>query len=609
MNDPDGSPTDISDPMSAGFIRGSETSRRRFLGLAAMAVGGALIGVGTSGCGTAQTGRQQEAGSQQGRAGAAGDTLFVAGFQWGPPSSFNPLAPTPAFPTAVRQPQYIYETLVRFNMIDGSLAPGLGKELQEPDKQTIVVPLQDGTKWNDGSELTAEDVAFTFGLGKTSTGLWYSTVWQYVDSITATDPRTVTFKLKTKPYNPNLVKDYIANVMIMPKAVWSSIDSKNLVKETNLKPIGSGPFKLDKADQTQVNLIRDDNYWGKTAFGETPVKVMNHPIFKSNSDGDLKLESGEIDASQQFTAQIWKMWEKGKPVSTWKKEKPYHLPGNLPLLIPNLSKPGLDNVKVREALAYALNYPNIASTAMSDYSEPANPSLIVPIGFESKYYDEAAVKAEGWSYNKEKAVQILEGELKAKKGSDGIYELPDGTKLGGWTLITPTGWTDWNTACEIVAKSATEIGIGIQTQFPQAPTMISKLQNGDFDLAMYSYTGVNAASPWVRFRDAMDDRGVAKVGETAYYNYNRFSNSDVPGLLDQAAAATDDATRKTAIQALDKIYRAEIPVIPLMYRPLEFFEFNESNWTNFPSEANSYAPPMWQGAGIAWLFKIKKVGA
>ena len=609
MNDPVGSPTDMADPTLASFVRGSETSRRRFLGLAAMAVGGALFGTSAAGCGTAQTGRTQEAGSQQGRAGAAGDTLFVAGFQWGPPSSFNPLAPTPAFPTAVRQPQYLYETLVRFNMLDGSLSPGLGKELQEPDKQTIVVPLQDGTKWNDGSELTAEDVAFTFGLGKTSSGLWYSNVWQYVDSITATDPRTVTFKLKTKPYNPNLVKDYIANVMIMPKAVWSAIDAKNLVKETNLKPIGSGPFKLDKADQTQVNLIRDDNYWGKTAFGETPVKVMNHPIFKSNNDGDLKLESGEIDVSQQFTAQIWKMWEKGKPVSTWKKEKPYHLPGGIPLLIPNLSKPGLDNVKVRQALAYAINYPNIATTAMSDYSEPANPSLIVPTGFESKYYDQAAVQADGWSYDKEKAVQILEGELKAKKGSDGIYELPDGTKLGGWTLITPTGWTDWNTACEIVAKSATELGIGIQTQFPQAPTMISRMQNGDFDLVMYSYTGVNAASPWVRFRDAMDDRGVAKAGQTAYYNYNRFSHPDVPGLLDQAAAATDDATRKSAIQELDKIYRAEIPVIPLMYRPLEFFEFNESNWTNFPSEANSYAPPMWQGAGISWLFKIKKVGA
>jgi peptide/nickel transport system substrate-binding protein len=493
-------------------------------------------------------------------------------------------------------------------MLDGSLHPGLGKELQEPDKQTLVVPLQDGTKWNDGSELTAEDVAFTFGLAKTNEGLWFANVWQYVDSIEATDPRTVTFKLKTDPYNPNLVKDYINNVLIMPKSVWGSISGANLVKETNLKPVASGPFKVDKADQTQVNLVRDDNYWGKTAFGEPPMKVINHPIFKSNNDGDLKLESGEIDASQQFTAQIWKMWEKGRPVSTWKKEKPYHLPGNLPLLIPNLSKPGLDNLQVRQALAYAIDYPNIATTAMSDYSEPAKASLIVPVGFESKYFDQAAVDAEGWTYDPEKAVSILEGELKAKKGSDGIYELPDGTKLGGWTLITPTGWTDWNTACEVVAKSATEVGIGIKTQFPQAPTMQSRMQNGDFELCMFSYSATNAASPWSRFRDAMDDRGVPGPGKSAFYNYNRFKHPEVPSLLDQAAAAADDASRKTALGALDKIYRQQVPVIPLMYRPLDFYEFSETNWTNFPTEANPYAPPMWQGAGIQWLFKIKKVG-
>jgi peptide/nickel transport system substrate-binding protein len=598
-----------TDSALASSRGGFGTSRRRFLGLAAMAVGGALVGVGTTGCGTAQTGRQQEPGAEAGRAGVAGETLFIAGFQWGPPATFNPLAPNPAFPTGTRQMQLIYETLLRFNMLDGSIHPGLGRELQEPDKQTIVVPLQDGTKWSDGSELTAEDVAFTFSLAKASEGLWFSTVWQYVDSITATDPRTVTFKLKTDPYNPNLVKDYINNVVILPKSVWSQISAANLVKETNLKPVGSGPFMIDTADQTQINLIRNDNYWGKGVYGEPPMRIINHPIFKTGNDGDIKLQSGEIDASQQFTPQIWKMWEQGRPVSTWKKEKPYHLPGNLPFLIPNLSVKGLDNVKVRQALAYAIDYPNIATTAMSDYSEPAKASLIVPIGFESKYFDQAAVDADGWTYDPEKAVQILEGELKAKKGSDGIYQLPDGTKLGGWTLITPTGWTDWNTACEVVAKSATEVGIGIKTQFPQAPTMTSRMQNGDFELCMFSYTGVNAASPWVRFRDAMDDRGVPAPGKTAFYNYNRFKHPDVPGLLNAAAAATDDAGRKTALSELDKIYREQIPVIPLMYRPLEFYEFSETNWTNFPTEANPYAPPMWQGAGMQWLFKIKKIGS
>lgn len=584
------------------------SSRRRFLSVAGLAGGGAILGVG-AGCGTAQTGKSAGAKGSQGRPGVSGDTLFVAGFQWGPPSSFNPLAPSPAWPTGPRQMQLIYESLMRFNMIDGSLSPGIAKELNDSDPKNMVVSLQAGTKWSDGSDLTAEDVVFTFELAKKNSGLWYSNVWQYLDSVTATDPGTVTFKLKQKPFNPGQVKDALANVLIMPKAIWSKIDGTKLASEPNLKPVGSGPFLLDKSDQTQVAMKRNDSYWGKAVYGTPPMTAINHPIFKDNTGGDLKLESGEIDASQQFTAQIWKMWEvKKKPVSTWMKKKPYHLPGNLPLLIFNLKVKGLDNPLVRKAIAYAINTPIIASTAMSNYSEPAKASLIVPTGYESKYFDQAAVEAEGWTYNKEKAVEILETQLKAKKGSDGIYVLPDGTKLGGWTLITPVGWTDWNTACEVVAKSAKEVGIGIKTQFPQAPTMTSKMQNGDFELCMFSYSGVGAASPWTRFRDAMDDRGVAPAGKTAYYNYNRFSHPDVPGLLDAAAAATDDATRKTALSKLDKIYREQVPVVPLMYRPLEFYEFNESNWTNFPTKENPYAPPMWQGAGIQWLFKLKKVG-
>ena len=419
----------------------------------------------------------------------------------------------------------------------------------------------------------------------------------------------MTIKLKAKPYNPNFVKNVLTTTLIVPKAVWSKFSADKITAETNLAPVGSGPFKLDKADQTQVNLVRDDAYWGKDVFGTPPMKTINHPIFKANDDVALKLESGEIDAAQAFIRQIWKMWEdKGKPVGTWLKEKPYYLPGQIPSIIFNLSKKGLDNPKVRQAIAYCINYPNIATTAMSDYSEPANASLILPTGAESKFYDAATVKSEGWTYDKAKAVEILEGELKAKKGSDGIYELPDGTKLGGWKVICPTGWTDWNTTLEIVAKSAQEIGIGITTEFPQAPQWTEKLQSGDFDIVMNSYSPVSPASPWIRFRDALDDRGVPDFGKRASWNYGRFKNADVPALLDTAAGAKSDDEAKTALAALDKIYRENIPCIPMMYRPLDFYEFNQTNWEGFPTEQDPSAPPMWRSAGTQWFFKLTRIG-
>ncbi len=44
-----------------------------------------------------------------------------------------------------------------------------------------------------------------------------------------------------------------------------------------------------------------------------------------------------------------------------------------------------------------------------------------------------------------------------------------------------------------------------------------------------------------------------------------------------------------------------------MYRPDEFYEYNASNFFNFPDEKNSYAPPMFRGAGNTWMYKLKKI--
>ena len=63
----------------SGDWRSWNPSRRRFLTLTGLAVGGTVIGVSAAGCGTAQTGSQQGTGEQKGRPGASGETLFVAG--------------------------------------------------------------------------------------------------------------------------------------------------------------------------------------------------------------------------------------------------------------------------------------------------------------------------------------------------------------------------------------------------------------------------------------------------------------------------------------------------------------------------------------------------
>jgi peptide/nickel transport system substrate-binding protein len=300
------------------------------------------------------------------------------------------------------------------------------------------------------------------------------------------------------------------------------------------------------------------------------------------------------------------MWDQQKlPVGTWFNKEPYHLPGSIPIMHINIRQKGLDDPRVRKALAYAINYPQIAQTAMSRYSVPAKSSLLVPGGIEQKFVDDSLISANGWSYDAKKAAQILEQDVGAKKGGDGIYALSDGTRLGPYKVITPYGWTDWMTALELVSQGAKAVGIDISTEFPEAPIVNQRVASGDFDLAMWGISGVSAASPWQRYRDVLDNRGVPPPGQRAFWNFNRYANAQVGPLLDQAAAATSDDDQKRLFGELDKIFMQDVPAIPLMYRPLEFYEFNQSVWTGFPTSDNPTAPPTQSGAGIKLFYQLK----
>jgi len=534
------------------------------------------------------------------------ETLYIAGFQWQSPQNWNPYTPGPDWPVAAGH-MLIYEALFAFNMVTGQLDPLLAKELKVVDATTMEITLQDGTKWQDGKPLTTEDVVYTYELAKTQTDFRFATLFNYISEIQAVDAKTLRIKLNEKQINPGFVKHFLRDIHILPKHLWQPREaSGKLSAFVDTAPVGSGPYKLLSYSPERVALVRNDDYWGKAIYGLPAPKYVVHPIFKTNDVGNLAFQNGEVDVMQQFTPQIWKMWEEAKvPVGTWFNKEPYYLPGNIPMLILNVSKKGLDNPLVRRALAYSINYPLIAQTAMSRYSIPANSSLILPSGGEAALFNADQVKALGWTYDPAKAKDILENQLKAKKGADGIYVLPDGTRLGPWSTRCPSGWTDWQTGINIVVQSAKAVGFDLQEDYPDWPVVRSKMQNGDFDITLITYMGVGPASPWQRFRDAMDIRGVPEMGKTAFWNYNRFTAPGVAELLDKAGQAADPTTVKDIYAQLDKIFMENVPTIPIMYRPLEFYEFNQSVWTGFPTSENPYAPPQFTGAGIRWFYQIK----
>lgn len=595
-------------------------SRRHFLagtglvgGAAALAACGGATGEGGTGGGGSGgdsdfvgVGNNGQAGS--GRQGDAADHLFIAGFQWSPPTNFNTFAGSPAWPASANVAQYIYESLLRFHIVTGELLPGLAATYEVNGTESISLSLQESITWHDGTDLTVDDVLYTFELGKIDPGLGVASFWIEVDELTA-EGDTINIALNQERKNVGAVLNSLATQYIVPKAVFEKVAEETgnkIASWETTEVVGTGPFTLELADQTQIILARNEDYWGKDFYGGLPaMSKIIHPIFKSNEDGNLKFQNGELDVMQQFVPQIWKMWESGKPVGTYLREKPYYTPGSMPMLLINTTKPGLDDPMVRKALAHAVDYASIAETAMSGYSAEVLASLIIPGGAEDQWLDKDKAAA-GWTFDAAKAEALLQ-EAGYAKGGDGFYA-KDGQKLGPWKLITPQGWTDWNAALEIVAKNLQAIGVDAATNFPQQAQTQSAIQNGDFDMACWYVAGTGPATPWQRFSDVMSNVDMAPLGQTAYRNFGRWENDEVNDLLEAAAAAPDDASKQEALSALDEIYRAEVPAFPLMYRPDEFFEFNASNWSNWPAEDNDYAPPMFRGAGNEWIFALKKIG-
>jgi peptide/nickel transport system substrate-binding protein len=562
------------------------TRRQLIAGAAALGAGVTVGGGALAGCSTSKN----SGGSGGGPTDVRHQTLFIAGEAWSTPTNFNPTNPTASWPTQPDQMNIIYENLFGFDVRNGTLKGNLAESMDMPDNNTIVVKLRSGTKFQDGQPLTADDVVYTYELAKRHPETPWNWFWNNVASITATDASTVTIALDPKTANPGVTKSSLCQVPILPKHLWTGYEAQNakIVEFTNMQPVGSGPYKVDTANATQLKFVRDDNYWGKASRGKLPApKWIVHPIFKDNAAGDLAFERDEADVSQQFTPQIWKMWQDKKlPVHTWFDKPPYHLPGSIPMLVINTSK--IKNPQVRRALAHAIDYARIASTAMSQYSDPAKSSVIIPGGSEQQYFDANNVATNGWSYDPAKAKQLLQQA---------------GGLSGSFTIQTPSGWSDWQAALNIVVENFKAIGVNAAAQFPQAPQVTSAVQNANFDFAVWYVAGAGPAAPWQRFRDVLDIRGVLPPGQSAFYNYGRFSHPQVASLLDKAATATG-AEAKQLFTQLDTIFMQNAPMIPLMYRPLDFFEANESAWSGFPSSATNSSPPMFRGAGIDWLYQI-----
>lgn len=580
---------------------------------------------------TAPEAAQTEGGDASADAGSTPreETLYLAGMFWSKPNDFNPLSSNSNLNYIEQRSasgEVLYETLFMYNSMNNQLYPLLGTSYEWNDDRTeITVTLNPDAKWSDGTPVTAEDVAYTFDAHmkyNTTQGAYFSA---YIDKIEAKDDATCVIIAKKnengKAVNPLLLEEYLPRVYIMQKAYLQKVEERNGEDPEKMKTdrmedmVTTAPYNVYYESDQKLVLKRNDNYWGQAAsmWGKLPAPTYITSItYKDNAAMQVALEAGEADVADLYIPNIQTLWEdKGLPISTYIDDAPYGISTQMPALFFNTERKGLDNVAVRKAIAIAIDYDQILSNAMTNQAPSFRDvprSLMNPMAAEQAMVDNAALKDVQFTGNDiAGANKLLDDAGIVDSDGDGFREL-DGEKLS-YKVQCPNGWSDWSAAIEIVAAAGKQIGIEIQTYYPEKTVHVNDYATGNFDMAMAYTPSAGISCPWARAVAIMSNR-YNDLEMNMSGNYGHYSNPAAEEILNKIPYESDAAKLKEMYTELSRIYLEDVPSVSLMYRPNSWCAMNESVWTGYPTEGDgTEIPPdlCMYGYGSAALYNLTLV--
>jgi peptide/nickel transport system substrate-binding protein len=466
---------------------------------------------------------------------------------------------------------FVYEPLVYVNLLqDQKETPMLASSYQwNADKTSIVFTIRPNVKWNDGQPFTAEDVAYTFDTMKRvpATDLYALWTGAGLRSVTAAgDKVTMSFGQPAGPYFFNFANQ----IGIVPKHVFSTGEAAQHPDTwADPAPVGTGPYKVDPCSPNNIQYVANTNYW---QAGKPYLQKIQYPAYLDNGPANLDLASGKAQWGSQFIPNIKALYlNKSKDNHTWSP------PVTNVEIVPNLdpSHAATSKPEVRQAISLALDRQKIALIGEGGQQPPANQSGVVVPTFQ-KYYDQAAVAAAGYDKpNPDKAKTLMSGLG---------YTEANPLKL---TIITITGYTDWDASLAVVKQQLKPIGIDLTVSDLAQQTFDNRLYTGDFDLAYYGQAG--GPTPYYELRQMLYSKNTAPIGKPASTNYERYINKDVDALFDQYPTA-DEAGQVDIIKKVGAAMMKDVPIIPTT-ESVNWFQYNTEDLAGWPTEADPYAQP------------------
>ncbi len=407
----------------------------------------------------------------------------------------------------------IFEGLVKADP-DGNFVPALAESWEvSDDATTFTFKIRKGVKFHNGSDLTVEDVVYTLDKCRgAESGVPLLAAYSEIDSVTATDDSTVELKLK----NPNI--EYLAylNTAIIPH---DYADQETF-------PIGTGPYKF-KSRSVQENIVLEKfaDYWGEPGYlDEVTFKIIE------NTDAlVLALRSGSVDLSVHRVASDVK--EIGDEYELL--ESPTNL---IQALYLNNAVEPLNDLKVRQALNYAVNVQDVMAITNDGLGTPIGSSIYPAFG---KYF--MPELADAYPYDPEKAKSLL-----AEAG------YPDGFPL---TITAPSNYAVHVNAAQVIAEQLKAVGVDAKINLVEWATWLSDVYQGrNFEATV---VGFDASFLTAR---ALLERWISDNSK----NMINFNDAEYDRVLKEAFAATNEDEQTELYKQAEKILSDDAANVYLM---------------------------------------------
>jgi peptide/nickel transport system substrate-binding protein len=496
--------------------------------------------------------------------GGNGRTQFVTVLDANP-ATLDPLDGTDAASERFRQ--LMFNTLVRKNEKFDYVCDICENYLTSDDGKTVTFTLHDGVTFHDGKPLTSADAKYTLenllasgkkksapffeaaptggkkaetangsadAAGKEDKANGIGCALCYIASIETPDAKTLVIHLR-KPW-----------VSLLPNLVPVPVIPQGSADTQKDHPVGSGPFKFTSRDESQqvVDLAAFEDYWE----GAPQIKELRVRTILDANTLQAELRSGNVDIApgqSNLTPDSFNFLGQDPNL---KVEK---FPGaNITYIGFNVEHAPLDNVKVRQAIAYAIDRESIVRDLLLGQARVAH--SILP---ESSWAYDAAQK---YTFDPARAKQLLDEAGFKDPDGDGPamrFQKPISFKISA-------GNNAVSQYAQVIQNALKSVGIPVEIETFETATLIKQLSDGQFEMTTLRWVGANQDPI---FLHDLFHSGEIPTNERKSLNRHRYRNPEFDRVIDEAMSTLDRAKAKPLYVQAQQIVSRDLPMIPLWY--------------------------------------------